>query len=157
MPLASISDRGAQQTLSVAAKSQTLAPPPAYDEPFLNQCGRSGDRKIGWATHGRATDYAFVWIGDWRHLRLLPYPQRARVPIARDLEGLLGFPGIGIVGGDVFGDELDLAKLGFGGVDPEATGRPFYHPSALLKLYIDRLPQSGSVEPPAAAGGRAQR
>ena len=24
---------------------------------------------------------------------------------------------------DVFVDELDLAKLGFGGVDPEATGR----------------------------------
>ena len=25
---------------------------------------------------------------------------------------------------------------GFGGVDPEATGRPSYHPSILLKLYI---------------------
>jgi hypothetical protein len=25
---------------------------------------------------------------------------------------------------DVFVDELDLAELGFGGVDPEATGRP---------------------------------
>jgi transposase len=37
---------------------------------------------------------------------------------------------------DVFVDELDLAELGFGGVDPEATGRPSYHPSALLKLYI---------------------
>ena len=31
---------------------------------------------------------------------------------------------------------LDLAELGFGGVDPEATGRPSYHPSILLKLYI---------------------
>jgi transposase len=29
-----------------------------------------------------------------------------------------------------------LAELGFGGVDPEATGRPSYHPSVLLKLYI---------------------
>src|SRR5208282_4652059 len=37
---------------------------------------------------------------------------------------------------DVFVEELDLADLGFGGVDPEATGRPSYHPSALLKLYI---------------------
>src|SRR6202011_4520018 len=37
---------------------------------------------------------------------------------------------------DVFVDELDLAGLGFGGVDPEATGRPSYHPSVLLKLYI---------------------
>jgi transposase len=37
---------------------------------------------------------------------------------------------------DVFVDELDLALLGFGGVAPEATGRPSYHPSVLLKLYI---------------------
>jgi transposase len=28
------------------------------------------------------------------------------------------------------------AELGFSGVDPEATGRPSYHPSVLLKLYI---------------------
>ena len=37
---------------------------------------------------------------------------------------------------DVFVEELDLAELGFGGVEPEATGRPSYHPSILLKLYI---------------------
>ena len=37
---------------------------------------------------------------------------------------------------DVFVDELDLAELEFSGVDPEATGRPSYHPSVLLKLYI---------------------
>jgi len=37
---------------------------------------------------------------------------------------------------DVFVEELDLSELGFGGVDPEATGRPSYHPSILLKLYI---------------------
>jgi transposase len=37
---------------------------------------------------------------------------------------------------DVFVDELDLGELGFGGVDPEVTGRPSYHPSVLLKLYI---------------------
>src|SRR5438552_8292388 len=37
---------------------------------------------------------------------------------------------------DVFVDELDLGGLGFDGVDPEATGRPSYHPSVLLKLYI---------------------
>src|SRR6266436_4020751 len=37
---------------------------------------------------------------------------------------------------DVFVDELDLAELGFSGVDPEMTGRPSYHRSALLKLYI---------------------
>ena len=37
---------------------------------------------------------------------------------------------------DVFVDELDLAELGFDGVAPETTGRPGYHPSVLLKLYI---------------------
>jgi transposase len=37
---------------------------------------------------------------------------------------------------DVFVEELDLAELGFDGVAPEATGRPSYHPSVLLKLYI---------------------
>jgi transposase len=37
---------------------------------------------------------------------------------------------------DVFVDELDLSALSFGGVDPEVTGRPSYHPSVLLKLYI---------------------
>ena len=37
---------------------------------------------------------------------------------------------------DAFVDALDLGKLGFDGVVPEATGRPSYHPSALLKLYI---------------------
>jgi transposase len=37
---------------------------------------------------------------------------------------------------DAFVEELDLAELKFCGVAPEATGRPSYHPSALLKLYI---------------------
>jgi len=37
---------------------------------------------------------------------------------------------------DVFVEELDLAELSFGGIEPEATGRPSYHPSSLLKLYI---------------------
>ncbi len=37
---------------------------------------------------------------------------------------------------DVFVDELDLGGLGFNRVVPEATGRPGYHPSVLLKLYI---------------------
>jgi transposase len=37
---------------------------------------------------------------------------------------------------DVFVDELDLADLRFNGIDPEVTGRPSYHPSVLLKLYI---------------------
>jgi transposase len=37
---------------------------------------------------------------------------------------------------DAFVEELDLPELGFDGVAPEATGRPSYHPSGLLKLYI---------------------
>jgi len=37
---------------------------------------------------------------------------------------------------DVFVDELDLGCLGFSRVEPLATGRPSYHPSVLLKLYI---------------------
>ncbi|MBT4543080.1 MAG: transposase, partial [Alphaproteobacteria bacterium] len=37
---------------------------------------------------------------------------------------------------DVFVDELDLGDLGFNRVEPLATGRPGYHPSVLLKLYI---------------------
>src|SRR6266542_2535545 len=37
---------------------------------------------------------------------------------------------------DVFVDALELRELGFDGVDPAATGRPAYHPSQMLKLYI---------------------
>jgi transposase len=37
---------------------------------------------------------------------------------------------------DVFVDELDLGELGFEGMEPEATGRPAYHPATLLKIYI---------------------
>jgi hypothetical protein len=42
---------------------------------------------------------------------------------------------------DVFVDELDLAKLGFGGVEPEATGRPAYHPCALVLASIISFPK----------------
>jgi len=37
---------------------------------------------------------------------------------------------------EVFVDAMDLGALGFAGVDPAATGRPAYHPSVLLKLYL---------------------
>src|SRR6516162_456887 len=37
---------------------------------------------------------------------------------------------------DAFVGKLDLSRLGFDGVAPEATGRPSYHPAVLLKLYI---------------------
>ena len=37
---------------------------------------------------------------------------------------------------DAFVDELDLAGVGFEGMIPAPTGRPAYHPSVLLKIYI---------------------
>jgi transposase len=37
---------------------------------------------------------------------------------------------------DAFVEELDLQALGFAGMEPAATGRPSYHPSVLLKVYI---------------------
>lgn len=55
---------------------------------------------------------------------------------------------------DAFVDKLDLSGLGFGGVAPEATGRPSYHPSGLLKLYIygylNRVQSSRRLEREAA-------
>ncbi len=59
---------------------------------------------------------------------------------------------------DVFIDELDLAEAGFSGVDPEVTGRPSYHPSVLLKLYIygylNRVQSSRRLEREAGRNGR---
>ena len=47
---------------------------------------------------------------------------------------------------DLFVDEIDLAELGFSRVAPALTGRPGYHPSVLLKLfiygYLNRVPSS---------------
>ena len=40
----------------------------------------------------------------------------------------------------MFVDEFDLGGLGFSRVEPFATGRPSYHPSVLLKLYIYGYP-----------------
>jgi len=37
---------------------------------------------------------------------------------------------------EVFIDELDLAALGFEGMQPAATGRPAYHASTMLKIYL---------------------
>src|SRR3954471_20418011 len=51
---------------------------------------------------------------------------------------------------EVFIDALDLAGLGFGGMTPAATGRPAYHPSTLLKIYLygylNRLQSSRRLE-----------
>ena len=37
---------------------------------------------------------------------------------------------------DAFVGALDLASRGFEGVEPEATGRPAYHPATMLKIYL---------------------
>jgi hypothetical protein len=37
---------------------------------------------------------------------------------------------------EAFVEALDLGGLGFSRVDPKATGRPSYHPSVFLKLYV---------------------
>lgn len=51
---------------------------------------------------------------------------------------------------DLFVDELDLLALGFGRCVPARTGRPGYHPSVLLKLfiygYLNRIPSSRRLE-----------
>jgi transposase len=37
---------------------------------------------------------------------------------------------------EAFVEALDLAGLGFGRLEPNVTGRPAYHPSTLLKIYL---------------------
>ena len=37
---------------------------------------------------------------------------------------------------DAFIGELDVAKLGFDGLEPKPTGRPGYHPATMLKIYL---------------------
>ena len=55
---------------------------------------------------------------------------------------------------DAFIDQLDLAALGFGRVQPAPTGRPAYHPSTLLKIYLygylNRIQSSRRLEREAA-------
>src|SRR5258707_15569060 len=51
---------------------------------------------------------------------------------------------------EVFVNELELGKLGFDGAEPQTTGRPAYHPSTLLKIYLygylNRLQSSRRLE-----------
>jgi transposase len=51
---------------------------------------------------------------------------------------------------DLFVDEINLAELGFVRAAPAQTGRPGYHPSVLLKLfiygYLNRVPSSRALE-----------
>ncbi len=60
---------------------------------------------------------------------------------------------------DAFVEALDLAGMSFDGVTPAATGRPSYHPSVLLKLYIygymNRVQSSRRLEREAGRSPRA--
>src|SRR6202047_3433326 len=51
---------------------------------------------------------------------------------------------------EVFIDDWDLAASGFSGMTPATTGRPAYHPSTLLKIYLygylNRLQSSRRLE-----------
>ena len=51
---------------------------------------------------------------------------------------------------DLFVEEIDLVELGFGRTAPALTGRPGYHPSVLLKLfiygYLNRVSSSRALE-----------
>lgn len=51
---------------------------------------------------------------------------------------------------EAFIDGLDLGSLGFAGVAPAVSGRPSYHPSVLLKLYLygylNRIQSSRQLE-----------
>ena len=62
---------------------------------------------------------------------------------------------------DVFVDELDVAELGFDKITPEVTGRPSYHPSVLLKLYIygylNRVQSSRRLKRSSARNAAANR
>ncbi len=74
-------------------------------------CGRSDEAFVEGVDRGQSTLFPEC-LGDW----------------------VVGDNPVRVI--DVFVDELDLGGLGFSGVDPEATGRPSYHPSVLLKRYI---------------------
>ncbi len=59
---------------------------------------------------------------------------------------------------EAFVDQLDLREMGFESVDPEVTGRPGYHPSIMLKIYIygylNRVQSWASLEIPDLNQGR---
>ena len=57
---------------------------------------------------------------------------------------------------DAFVDALNLRKLGFEGMDPAEVGRPAYHPSVHLKLYIHGYQNLFQLGLPGHVGGRSQ-
>lgn len=81
------------------------------------------------------------------HIRGVPRHQIALLPAAIEDFVSVDHP-VRVV--DAFVESLDLASLGFGKAEPEATGRPPYDPADLLKLflygYLNRLRSSRILE-----------
>jgi transposase len=54
------------------------------------------------------------------------------------------------VAGNLISDELDLVKLGFADVVPQATGCPGHHPAVMLKIavygYLNRVHSTRGLE-----------
>ena len=72
-------------------------------------------------------------------------------PVCFPIDWRTGFAKIILFASSIFFvDALDLTKLGFGRTAPAQTGRPGYHPSVLLKLfiygYLNRVPSSRRLE-----------
>ena len=63
--------------------------------------------------------------GENRHQSTL-FPERLDDYVAEDSS-------VGVI--DVFIDDLDISGLGFK-IEAESNGRPAYHPSTLLKIYV---------------------
>jgi hypothetical protein len=56
-----------------------------------------------------------------------------------------------------FVEELNLAELGFSGIDPEGYVPSFVSPVGAVEALHLRLSQSGPIEPPAGTCSVAQR
>src|SRR5260370_31259203 len=69
--------------------------------------------------------HRFIDGKDWMQQALLPHSLEDYVSEENPVRAI-----------EVFIDELDLAALGFSGMTPAVTGRPAYHPSPLLKIYL---------------------
>ncbi len=97
----------------------------------------------------------------WTAAKALCFPSVWKTGFPERLENWIGDDNpVRVI--DLFVDELDLGGLGFGRVQPLSTGRPAYHPSVLLKLYIygylNRVQSSRRLYPLqgwSAARGRA--
>src|SRR5262250_1894632 len=99
-------------------------------------CERAGRRLWGQVVSKHLIWYSLSGFGGTGMKRFVEGQDRSQLILLPDcLDDYVGEDNpVRIV--DAFIDELDLAALGFDGVMPEVTGRPAYHPSTLLKIYL---------------------